>query len=81
MLNRLPGIEVKEFEHGSNIFPLTFAPGVDIESVVAGLRLSGVCLYPDEGTDNYSRLTVNTTILRQSNDAIFDAFNGALEGI
>lgn len=81
MLNLLPGIDIKEFEHGSNIFPLTFGPGVDIERVVAGLRLSGICLYPDEGTDRYSRLTVNTTILRQSNDAIFQAFKGALGGV
>ena len=79
MLNRLPAIEIKEFEHGSNIFPLTFGGGVDIERVVTALRLRGVCLYPDEGTDMYSRLTVNTTILRQSNDAIFEAFKEALD--
>ncbi len=77
MLNRLPAIEIKEFEHGSNIFPLTFAPGVNIGNTVEALRQSGVYVYPDEGTDEYSRLTVNTTILRQSNDAIFRAFEEA----
>lgn len=81
MLNRLPNIEITEFEHGSNIFPITFAPDVDVESVAAGLRICGVCLYPDEGTDCYSRLTVNTTILRQSNDTIFEAFKQALGGV
>ncbi len=81
MLNRLPGIEIKEFEHGSNIFPLTFAVGVNIGRVVAALRLRGVCLYPDEGTDIYSCLTVNTTILRQSNDAIFEAFKEAIGAV
>ena len=79
MLNRLPSIAIKEFEHGSNIFPLTFDAGVDVGKVAAELRVRGVCLYPDEGTDIYSRLTVNTTILRQSNDAIFAAFKEALE--
>ena len=81
MLNRLPPIEIKEFEHGSNIFPLKFASGLNIGSVVAALRLRGVCLYPDEGTDIYSRLTVNTTILRQSNDAIFEAFKEAIGAV
>ena len=77
-LNKLTGIQVSEFEHGSNIFPLEFAAGVDTERAVDRLRESGVFLYPDEGADRISRLTVNTTILRQSNDAIFEAFREAL---
>ncbi len=77
-LNNLPKIEVRAFEHGSNIFPLTLAPGVDAEKVVESLRHSHVFLYPDEGTNRISRLTVNTTILRQSNDAIFEAFKASL---
>ena len=77
-LNSLPKIEIKEFEHGSNIFPLTIAPNVDTESVLASLSRSQVFLYPDEGTDRITRLTVNTTILRQSNDAIVEAFEAAL---
>jgi len=78
-LNKLPGIQVREFEHGSNIFPLEFAAGVAIERVVGRLRKSGVFLYPDEGTDSISRLTVNTTILRQPNETIFEAFREALD--
>ena len=79
-LNDLPGIEVREFDHGSNIFPLAFAPEVDTDKVVETLHRKDVFLYTDEGTDRISRLTVNTTILRQSNDAIFEAFRDALEG-
>ena len=78
MLDGLPGINVKEFANGSNIFPLSFDSGVDIEGVVSALRQRGIRLYPDEGTTDFSRLTVNTTILRQSNDAIFNAFQSAL---
>ena len=77
-LNTLAGLEIKEFEHGSNIFPLTFAPDVDTEIVLESLRRNQVFLYPDEGTDRISRLTVNTTILRQANDEIFEAFEVAL---
>ena len=78
-LNSLPGVETREFEHGSNIFPLTFAPDVNTEKVMESLGRNQVFLYPDEGTDRISRLTVNTTILRQSNDAIFEAFESALK--
>ena len=77
-LNTLPDIEVKEFDHGSNIFPMVFAPGLNAERVVQSLRQRSVFLYPDEGTNIISRLTVNTTLLRQSNDAIFEAFREAL---
>ena len=74
----LPKVEVRAFEHGSNIFPLTLAAGVDAEKVVESLRHSHVFLYPDEGTNRIFRLTVNTTILRQSNGAIFEAFEASL---
>ena len=78
-LTALPKLDVREFEHGSNIFPLTFTSNVDTESVLASLSRSQIFLYPDEGTDRISRLTVNTTILRQPNDEIIEAFKAALE--
>ncbi|MFQ6028359.1 MAG: hypothetical protein ACE5Q6_12775, partial [Dehalococcoidia bacterium] len=62
----------------SNIFPLTFADAVDQDKVVADLRQRNIFIYPNEGTDLVSSLTVNTTILRQSNDTIFEAFRTAL---
>ena len=77
-LNGLAGIEVREFDHGSNIFPLAFAPRVESEKVIESLRRRDIFLYPDEGTDKVTRLTVNTTILRQSNDAIIESFSEAL---
>ena len=78
-LNSLPGMETREFDHGSNIFPLTFAADVNTEKVIESLSRNQVFLYPDDGTDRITRLTVNTTILRQSNDAIFEAFESALK--
>jgi threonine aldolase len=77
-LNSLPGVEIREFDHGSNIFPLTFSPDVDTERMLETLARNQVFLYPDEGTDRITRLTVNTTILKQSNDAIMEAFASAL---
>ena len=78
-LNTLADIEIKEFDHGSNIFPLRFAPGVDVERLTEKLHQWNVFVYPDEGsTGTISSLTVNTTILRQSNQEIFQAFREAL---
>ena len=78
ILNQMPGIEIKELEHGSNVFPLVFAPSVDVDNVIAVLDRCGISLYADQESGAYSRLTVNTTILRKSNDTILRAFEDAL---
>ena len=77
-LNALPDIEIKEFDHGSNIFPLRIAPGLDVERLIESLHQRNVFVSPDEGTDTISSLTVNTTLLRQPNESIFLAFRDAL---
>ena len=77
-LNALPEIEIKEFDHGSNIFPIKFALGVDSDRLIEPLHEWNVFVYPDEATGTISSLTVNTTLLRQSNEAIFQAFRHAL---
>ena len=78
MLNTLPAISVKSFEHGSNIFPVEFASEVDVERLVSALSERNVFVYPQEANPRRLLLTVNTTILRQTNDAIFSAFSEAL---
>jgi threonine aldolase len=77
-LNEYEGIQVSRFPHGSNIFPVELDPGVDVETFLAALRRSWVFLFPDEGSADQFYLTVNTTILRQSNEAILTAFERAL---
>jgi threonine aldolase len=77
-LNECEGIRVGRFPHGSNIFPVALDPGVDVETFLAALRRSWVFLFPDEGNTDQFHLTVNTTILRQSNEAILTAFERAL---
>ena len=77
-LNTLPGIEIKEFDNGSNIFPLRIAPGVNVERLIECLHQRNIFLYPDEAAGIVSSLTVNTTLLSQSNEAIFQAFREAL---
>jgi hypothetical protein len=77
-LNEREGIRVGRFPHGSNIFPVELDPRVDVEKFLATLRRSWVFLFPDEDSKDRLHLTVNTTILRQSNEAILTAFEQAL---
>ena len=78
-LNTLSGVGVGRFENGSNIFPVDFDDGVDAHQVAERLAGRGVYIYPQEGQQDSFTLTVNTTILRQSNDEIVGAFSAALD--
>jgi hypothetical protein len=77
-LNTCEGIKVRRFSHGSNIFPVEIDPHIDLETFLVALRQRGIFLFPDEGRTNHIHLTVNTTILRQSNEAIVEAFEHAV---
>ncbi|MCH8108656.1 MAG: hypothetical protein IIB15_00870, partial [Chloroflexi bacterium] len=77
-LNTLPGVNVRTFEHGSNIFPIEFGSDVDVERFVSALRERDVFIHPHEADPDRYLLHVNTTILRQSNDTLFEAFKDAL---
>ncbi|MCH7800742.1 MAG: aminotransferase class I/II-fold pyridoxal phosphate-dependent enzyme [Chloroflexi bacterium] len=77
-LNQIDGIQVGRYEHGSNIFPLTLDPSIDIDAMADRLKESWI--FVPTNADDYGRrhLTVNTTILRQSNDEILSAFREAV---
>ena len=77
-LSELPGLQVSEFKHGSNIFPMRLDDSVDSNRFIELLRTSDIFVYPEEGSSTLSSLTVNTTILRQSADTILSAFRDAL---
>jgi len=77
-INTLEGIEIGRYEHGSNIFPVELGPNVDIERFASALRQHWVFVYPDENSSRHFHFTVNTTILRQSNDDLVIAFKNAL---
>ena len=69
---------VREFQHGSNIFPLELGPEVDVFRLAESLTECGVVIVPDEESGE-TTLTVNTTILRKSRDEICGAFEVALK--
>ena len=64
--------------NGSNIFPIAFETKAIEERVVARLRERDVFLFPDEGAERVTRLTVNTTLLRQSNQTLLDSIQKEL---
>jgi threonine aldolase len=78
-LNAQPGMRVHRFKHGSNIFPVEIDPCLDREKFLAALRRRQIFLYPDEANPDQLYLTVNTTLLRQANEAILDAFARAVD--
>lgn len=77
-LNTLQGINVRKFEHGSNIFPIEFGPDVNVERFVLALRERKVFVHPHEADLDRYLLHVNTTILRQSTNTLFEAFKDSL---
>lgn len=77
-LNTLSGITVGRFEHGSNLFPVAVNPEVNMETLVPALCEQGIYISPGKEIPSEFHLTVNTTILRQQNDDLFDAFKTAL---
>ena len=76
-LDQIRGLSVGAYEHGSNIFPLTLATGLEFEPFVERLSAHRVFVGADEHDPASFHLTVNTTVLRQTNDQIVDAFKTA----
>ena len=75
-LNTLSGIEIGQFENGSNMFPVMLEEDVNVEAFVGALQEHEIFVSP--GQEGFY-LTVNTTLLRQTNDDLFDAFKASLQ--
>jgi len=76
-LNEISGIEVHEFEHGSNIFELVLDSHIDMDKFVSKLRDEGIVIPPPSSDWEFPVLHVNTTVLRRSNDEIARGFAAA----
>ena len=78
LLNTLPGIHVGRYENGSNLYPVELDARVDFERFASALKARWVFVYPGEAGPGRIHLTVNTTVLRRSNDDLFEAFEYVL---
>ncbi len=77
-IDRIPGMSVTPFEHGSNIFPLTLEDTIDLDRFAKALAGSGVFIYPEDGVRPVD-MHVNTTMLRRPNDELAAVFTSAAE--
>ena len=78
-LNTLVGIHIGRIENGSNIFPMDLSRDLDLDKFVKILQEQSVSVSLGDPDSRRSTLRVNTTILRQDVDTLFDAFRSALE--
>ena len=79
-INALESITVERFEHGSNIFSLKLASGVDSTYFVKTLEKHFVSVSPpDSDHTGCIMLTVNPTLLRQDIQDLFSAFERAMK--
>ena len=76
-LDQLPGINVTELDNGSNIFRVAIDDSIEAR-LVGKLRERDVFIYPLEGADRVTTLTVNTTVLRWSNSELLGVFRDSL---
>ena len=79
-LDQLPGINVTELDNGSNIFRVAVDDSIEAR-LVGKLRERDVFIYPLEGADRVTTLTVNTTVLRWSDSELLGAFRDALSDL
>ena len=78
-VSHIPGVDIRPFADGSNIFPMTVEPGIDADKLVSSLSREGVFVYPEAGSPRRILLTVNITVLRRSEDGLVDAFKRAVQ--
>ncbi len=76
-VDRLDGITVRSFEHGSNIFELDLDPAIDAETFANRLANQGIYIMIPNPEWPVPLLHVNPTVLRRTNEDIVNAFDRA----
>ena len=77
-LNKLPGIEIHEFEHGSNVFELRLSNEIDTDQFIESLLDFKIVIPWLRNEWPLPLLHVNSSMLRRTNDEIVEAFSSAL---
>ena len=78
LIDRLPGLSLQPFEHGSNIWPLRIDESVDLTAFLSALSERDIQVRIDPMFADFVPMTINTTILKQSPQEIASAFEAAL---
>ena len=78
ILNKLPGIGIHQFEHGSNVFELRLGDEIDTDQFVESLLDFKIVIPWLKSEWPLPLLHVNSSMLRQTNDEIVKAFSSVL---
>jgi len=78
VLNKLPRIEIHQFEHGSNIFELRLDDEINTDQFVESLLDFKIVIPWLKSEWPLPLLHVNSSMLRRSNDEIVEAFTSVL---
>lgn len=76
-INQTPGVRIREFEHGSNIFELLLDSEIDADRFEQKLLDDGIVLSVSNNDWPVPLLHVNITVLRRPNDELARAFSAA----
>lgn len=77
-INTIENIRIETIKNGSNIFRLQVDPNVNIEKFAKYLQDNDIFVYPEEKSSSSALLTVNTTILRSTEESLVKFFGQAL---
>lgn len=78
LLNQLPEIKITKIEGGTNISVMKVAAGVDLKKLNEILWNKYNIALPGSRSDNIVKLSVNDSLLSQTNEQIVTAFKEAL---
>jgi len=77
-LNKLPGIQIKALDGGTNIYNVELAKEIDGKKMQATLNKEFNIRMPRPNDKNQTQLTVNETLLYQPADYIINAFKKSM---
>jgi len=73
-LDKLPNINVKPYQDGSNIIPVEIDQNVDLAKLYESLRSENVFINTSTELEKTLHLTMNLSILRKANDELLRIF-------
>ncbi|MFZ1783890.1 MAG: aminotransferase class I/II-fold pyridoxal phosphate-dependent enzyme [Ferruginibacter sp.] len=78
-LNKIPGIQIKAIDNGTNIFRLELSKEIDGKKMQESLSKDFNIRIPRPNEKNQTQLTVNETLLNQNAAYIINSFNKSIQ--
>ena len=79
IINKLPGIEIRQFQNGSNIFEFLITKNMNTDQIIKNLLDMDIVIPEPKNEWPVPLIHVNTTILRKSNSEIAATFSDAIQ--